>query len=499
MQGDSDRKIQVPPTNRQAGQERMRNASAGLKMPGSDVSVDSKVREHRMQQERLTREEMEQKRREARRRQLESGRTAHEDDRIKREEETGSMKQEEKRPLSKKEIAWKKKIKKLWLILAGEVIALALLMVGFVVNYVNSKMNQMNINELDENEILMNEGLSNVTKEEYTTIALFGLDSRDVTSDKGNRSDCIIIAAINNKTKEVRLISIFRDTYLQVADRGGDYDGVYTKVTHAYAYGGPKAAIETLNKNLDLQITEYATVNFASLTKVIDDLGGVVVNVDEDERQSINIWLPETASIAGMSYSNVYETGDIVLDGLQATTYCRIRNIGQGDIDRAGRQREVIGAILDKAKQSDLVTLNKVIDDVLPDVSTSLTKKEMLGLLSGVFDYTISEGEGFPFIYKLTMVDNLSVEVPADLEKNVELLHQYLYDAVLPDTTISASTDTATDEEGNPVTGSTAGTTEQIDASKIYEPSYEVKNISDAIKNYTGVVAPEDPDFRGGF
>ena len=200
-----------------------------------------------------------------------------------------------------------------------------------------------------------------------------------------------------------------------------------------------------------------------------------------------------------MSYSNVYETGDIVLDGLQATTYCRIRNIGQGDIDRAGRQREVIGAILDKAKQSDLVTLNKVIDDVLPDVSTSLTKKEMLGLLSGVFDYTISEGEGFPFIYKLTMVDNLSVEVPADLEKNVELLHQYLYDAVLPDTTISASTDTATDEEGNPVTGSTAGTTEQVDASKIYEPSYEVKNISDAIKNYTGVVAPEDPDFRGGF
>lgn len=493
MRGDTD-KIQVPPTKRQTGQERMKHASAGLMMPGSDVSVESRVRERQRQQE-----ELERRRREARKRQLESGRTAYEGDGINLEEEAGTMRQEEKKVLSKKERAWKKKIKKLWLILASEVIVLALLMIGFVVNYVNSKMDQMNINEIDENEILINDGLSTLTKEEYTTIALFGLDSRDVTSDTGNRSDCIIIAAINNKTKEVRLISVFRDTYLQVADRGGDYDGVYTKVTHAYAYGGPKAAIETLNKNLDLQITEYATVNFASLTKVIDDLGGVVVNVDEDERQSINIWLPETASIAGMSYTNVYETGDIVLDGLQATTYCRIRNIGQGDIDRAGRQREVIGAILDKAKQSDFVTLNKVIDDILPDVSTSLTKKEMLALLSGVFDYTITEGEGFPFIYKLTMVDGLSVEVPAELDRNVELLHQYLYDAVISDSTASASTDTATDENGNPVTGSTAGTTEQVDESKRYEPSYEVQNISNTIKEYTGVEAPEDPDFRGGF
>ena len=183
MRGDTD-KIQVPPTKRQIGQERMKHASAGLMMPGSDVSVESRVRERQRQQE-----ELERRRREARKRQLESGRTAYEGDGINLEEEAGTMRQEEKKVLSKKERAWKKKIKKLWLILASEVIVLALLMVGFVVNYVNSKMDQMNINEIDENEILINDGLSTLTKEEYTTIALFGLDSRDVTSDTGNRSD----------------------------------------------------------------------------------------------------------------------------------------------------------------------------------------------------------------------------------------------------------------------------------------------------------------------
>lgn len=488
MQGDNNRRIQVPPTDRRAVEERMKHASAGLKMPGSDVSVESKVKERQKLQE-----EQEKQRRESRRRQLEYGHSAEE--RMNDNEEAEAMRQDEKK-VSKRERAWKKRIKRLWLILAGELIALALLVIAFAVNYVNSKMDQMNINDLDEEDILVNEGLSTLTKEEYTTIALFGLDSRDVTSDTGNRSDCIIIASVNNQTKEVRLVSVYRDAYLQVSNRDGNHDGEYTKVTHAYAYGGPKAAIATLNKNLDLQITEYVTVNFASLTKVIDELGGVVVNVDEAEREHLNILITETATIAGMSYNYLYETGDVTLDGLQATTYCRIRDIGQGDIDRASRQREVLGAILDKAKKSDLTTLNNVIDDVLPDVSTSLTKKEMLSLLSGIFDYQLTEGEGFPYIYKLTMVDGLSVLVPTDLEKNDVLLHQYLYDTESPGYVLSSTTESATDEDGNSTAGTSTGKTEE---KKVYQPSYEVKNISEYIFEYTGIEPPEDPDFRGGF
>lgn len=488
MQGDNNRRIQVPPTDRRAAEERMKHASAGLKMPGSDVSVEAKVKERQRLQE-----EQERQRRESRRRQLESGR--NEEARMNDDEEAETMRQDEKK-VSKKERAWKKRIKRLWLILAGELIALALLVIVFAVNYVNSKMDQMNINDLNEDDILINEGLSSLTKEEYTTIALFGLDSRDVTSDKGNRSDCIIIASINNQTKEVRLVSVYRDAYLQVSDRDGNHDGEYTKVTHAYAYGGPKAAIATLNKNLDLQITEYVTVNFASLTKVIDELGGVVVNVDEAEREHLNILITETATIAGMSYNYLYETGDVTLDGLQATTYCRIRDIGQGDIDRASRQREVLGAILDKAKKSDLTTLNNVIDDVLPDVSTSLTKKEMLSLLSGILDYQLTEGAGFPYIYKLTMVDGLSVLVPTDLEKNDVLLHQYLYDTESPGYVLSSTTESSTDDEGNPIAGTS---TEKSEEKKVYQPSYEVKNISEYIYEYTGIEPPEDPDFRGGF
>lgn len=490
MQGDNERRIQVPPTDRRAVQERMKHASAGLKMPGSDVSVESKVKERQHMQG-----EQERQCRESRRKQMESGRIYKDDERSNYNEEAEIMRQEDKK-LSKKERVWKKRIKRLWLILAGEVIALALLVIAFAVNYVNTKMDKMNINDLAEEDILVNEGLSSLTKEEYTTIALFGLDSRDVTSDKGNRSDCIIIASINNQTKEIRLVSVYRDAYLQVSDRDGNHDGEYTKVTHAYAYGGPKAAIATLNKNLDLQITEYVTVNFASLTKVIDELGGVVVNVDEAEREHLNVLITETATIAGMNYNYLYESGDVTLDGLQATTYCRIRDIGQGDIDRASRQREVLGAILDKAKKSDLTTLNNVIDDVLPDVSTSLTKKEMLSLLSGIFDYQLTEGEGFPYIYKLAMVDGLSVLVPTDLEKNDVLLHQYLYDTESPGYVLSSTTESATDEDGNSTTGTSTGKTEE---KKVYQPSYEVKNISEYIFEYTGIEPPEDPDFRGGF
>lgn len=505
----------LPPTRKLSKEEneRLRNASAGLRMPGSNTTVDSKVRQKQAEEERRTRREIQRRKMEAEGQKIRQGRTAGQErvtgtagSRNQYVEEEESMKKNGNKT-SQKALARRRRIKRLWGILGAEIMVLGLLIIGYGIFYINNKMDQMNYNEIDESDLSINEGLSALTREEYTTIALFGLDSRDVTSDTGNRSDTIIIASLNNKTKEVKLVSIYRDTYLELANpTNGNYDGLYTKITHAYAYGGPKAAVATLNKNLDLQITEYATVNFASLTDVIDDLGGITVNVDEAERQSVNIWLPETAEIAGMSYSNLYETGDVTLDGLQAVTYCRIRNIGNGDIDRAGRQREVLGAILDKAKQSDLMTLNQILDDVLPSVSTSLSKKEILGLMAGVFEYEVTANEGFPFIYHggfaydQTMGRELSMDIPANLERNAELLHEFLFDVSI----VSAGSETGepstealgTSEEG--VVSSTDSEEPGADK-KTYTPSDEVIRISNEIQENTGLTPPEDPEFRGGF
>lgn len=505
----------LPPTRKLSREEneRLRNASAGLRMPGSNTTVNSKVQQRQAEEERRTRREIQRRKMEAEEQKIRQGRPVGTVRRM-RDSASGNPNVEEERSMKKngsktsqKALARKRKIKRLWGILGAEVIVLGLLIIGFGIFYINQKMDQMHYNEIDDTDLSINEGLSTVTKEKYTTIALFGLDSRDVTSDTGNRSDTIIIASLNNETKEVKLISVYRDTYLELSNpANGNYDGLYTKVTHAYAYGGPRSAVATLNKNLDLQITEYATVNFASLTDVINELGGITVNVDEAERQQVNIYIPETAEIAGMSYSGLYETGDVTLDGLQAVTYCRIRDGVGGDIARAERQREVLGAILDKAKNSDLMTLNRILDDVLPNISTSLSKKEILGLMAGLLEYEVTANEGFPFIYKLgyaydqTMGRDLSMDVPANLEKNVGLLHEFLFEVRYTPDGIQGEGVTTEAADGSTEEG-TASTADpnQGEEEKTYTPSDEVIRISDEIQSGTGIYPPDDPDFRGGF
>lgn len=325
--------------------------------------------------------------------------------------------------ISKKEQARRKKRKQLRLILVVELIICLVLGISYATWYIDSKMDKVNWNKIEKEKIEVNV-VNNEEMKEYTNIALFGLDARDITSDKGNRSDCIIIASINNKTKEVKLISVYRDTLLEIADGYNDT----SKVTHAYSYGGPQAAINTLNRNLDLDITEYATVNFASLTNAIDALGGVVVNVDEQERQELNVYITETAAINGTGYNYLYETGDVLLDGLQATTYCRIRSTAGGDIARTERQREVLSAMVTKAKNSDLSTLNDMIDTILPQISTNISKKEILTLTTGLLSYELGETQGFPSNYELSSLPSKgSIIVPADLDLNVRNLHEFLF------------------------------------------------------------------------
>lgn len=309
--------------------------------------------------------------------------------------------------------------------LVVEIIILVLLGVGYATLYVNKKVDQLQVVEIKHEDLAINEG-ANESQKEYTTIALFGIDARSTTSmAEGNRSDSIMIASINNKTKEVKIVSVYRDSLLEIQDGSG----MTSKVNAAYSYGGPELAIKTLNANLDLEISEFVTVNFLSLTQVIDDLGGIVIDVEPNELPMLNAAITEQIGVTGIYSDGVFTTGDVLLNGTQATAYARIRSTDQGDITRTERQRDVVSKVIEKAKKSDMATIDKIIDDVFPNILTSINKTEMLDLIKAIFDYQLGETVGFPFA-QVSQNNEVkgAILVPADLTSNVAALHLFLFE-----------------------------------------------------------------------
>lgn len=260
----------------------------------------------------------------------------------------------------------------------------------------------------------------------YTNIALFGLDNRSNGSFEAGNSDVIMIASINNDTKEVRLVSVFRDTFLNVSD-----DGTYNfrKANYAYNKGGAEEAVRMLNRNLDLDIEDYVVVDFQAVTEAIDLLGGVEVEIDAAEAKWMDFYINETAQVTGHEAHSITQPGVYTLDGVQATSYCRIRYTAGDDFKRAQRQREVISKMVAKAKQADLLTINKIIDSVLDDISTNFTAGEMVSLASQMMSYELADTTGFPFHLTTANLGGKkgSVVVPCDLVTNVTDLHKYLF------------------------------------------------------------------------
>ena len=259
---------------------------------------------------------------------------------------------------------------------------------------------------------------------QYRNIALFGVDSLDGSLGAGNRTDTIIVASISLETKEVKLVSVFRDTYLNI---GKD---TYRKANNAYAKGGAEQAMGMLNMNLDLNISDFVTVGFEGLKETIDLLGGIEIEVDSEELKHINNYQQTMAKSMDVDFVEVTETGLQKLDGLQATAYCRIRYTAGNDYKRTARQREVIEKIVEKAQKASLSTLSDIANAVFPKVATSLELKEILSLLSSVNDYTMGDNTGFPFEEDRTTGDigsNGSCVVPTTLAENVITLHEFLF------------------------------------------------------------------------
>ena len=325
----------------------------------------------------------------------------------------------------------RKKRRKVLFIL--EIIVL-LLFIGslYVYGQISAKLDKIDIQETDlqEQDIVTNDQAPQMTG--YTTYALFGLDHRS-RNEKLNteNSDTIIIASINNDTKAVKLVSVYRDTLLNVKD------DTYSKANAAYALGGPAQAVNMLNTNLDLNITDYVSIDFDALVTVVDCLGGLDIPLSYAEIVHMNNYCVETAEETGKSYTPVELpepkpedqeaiVGTYHLNGVQATSYCRIRYTASLDMGRTERQRRVIQMIVDKAKKAGLSTIFDIMDQVFPMVKTSVSKTEILKLIPAMIGYCIDETTGFPQDYKFATVKG-SVIVPTTLDSNVLKLHQFLY------------------------------------------------------------------------
>lgn len=316
----------------------------------------------------------------------------------------------------------KSKALKIFLRILLAILIIIVILAGVAAGLVANKLGKINIEEIDKTAI----GISEETKEElsgYRNIALLGIDSRADDYGLGNRSDCIIIASMDQKTKNIKLLSVYRDTYMQVEEHGKQ---VLDKVTHAYSYGGAQNTLKSLNTNLDLNISEYVTVNFDAVIAAVDAMDGVTIDIDSSELKYINDYIDATSKTSGIKSSNITKTGKQKLDGVQAVAYSRIRYTAGGDYKRTERMRTVIEAMLSKAKALSVGQLNKLVDTILPRVSTNISATEILGLIPSIASFNITDSLGWPYETKGITLDRW-YGIPVTLESNVEQLHKEVF------------------------------------------------------------------------
>lgn len=283
------------------------------------------------------------------------------------------MEENQKGKRYKKQSNAKKKV----LIVLMVILIIIIILLGIAVGLVMAKIGKIDYNELDESQLglnndLYNEVSQNVSKEEFENIknvALFGVD--------GGRSDAIIIASINQTDKTVKLLSIPRDTYVQVQGYGK------TKINHAYAYGKEQLALKTINSNFGLNISEYVTIDFKGLINVINKIGGIELEISKAEKDYINEKVHESYALTKRSTKLLSSYGKVKLTGEQALTHSRNRTVGS-DFARSERQRDVITAAMSKVMQKSITEIWSISDSILEEVRTNLNVSECMGIVANV-------------------------------------------------------------------------------------------------------------------
>lgn len=284
--------------------------------------------------------------------------------------------------------------------------------------------NQLVVLPFDEKNV-KNDSLDIDTEERmkgYWTIAIFGVDARDKSIAKNTNSDVNLICNINLDTGEIKLVSVFRDTYLNVSEKGS-----YNKINQAYFTGGPEQAVAALNRNLDLNMTSYMTFNWGAVAEGINILGGVDIELSKAEFYYINSFITETVKATGIGSEHLKKAGMNHLDGVQAVAYGRLR-LMDTDYARTERQRKIIAQAFEKAKTAKLSTLNTLIGAVFPQVATNIGVDDLVKNATILNKFHMGESTGFPQARgDANMGKKGAVVVPQTLESNVTALHKFLF------------------------------------------------------------------------
>ncbi len=312
--------------------------------------------------------------------------------------------------------------KKKFIIYISIILCLLIFAVAFYMDNMFSKMKQV---KLDDKNLEIKEEVSTKIAENKTgdivNIALFGVDEAE--HDTG-RSDAIMIGTLDPINNKLKVTSLMRDSYVDIPDHGSD------KLNHAYAYGGPELSIKTINKNFDLNITDYVKINFEGLESVINVLGGIDLDLSHEEYIEINKYIKKVSASKGIPADLVPDSGMQKLTGFQTLGYCRIRSTSNGDFDRTQRHRNVINSILNKVSDSGATQLTSIVSKVLPYVETSLSTKEILSLGINVLNIgnTNIEQQRFPLDddSENILIDNVFY-LKYNEEKTREEIYEYIF------------------------------------------------------------------------
>jgi cell envelope-related function transcriptional attenuator common domain len=312
----------------------------------------------------------------------------------------------------------KNKKKSRTMIIIFSIFAIILILAAAGIGYAISLLNKVDTVKIDKKELDVSPAIGE-QYDDITNIALFGIDS---TANDSGRSDAIMILTIDGKRKNMRLTSIMRDSYVSIKGHGQD------KITHAYAFGGPELSISTLNTNFDLNIKDFATVNFSSLPKVINDLGGIDLNLTPGDIKYINGYIDELNQLNKTTSPHITSTGNHHLDGTQALAYCRIRYDG-GDQERTQRQRTVLEALFSKIKATNKTKYPGILNELLPLVQTSLSSTDLLKLTTNLTSVSTLEQDRFPRDdnAKGTMIKGVSYET-FDKELTTKEMHDFIFE-----------------------------------------------------------------------
>ena len=319
--------------------------------------------------------------------------------------------------------ARRKKKRKIWSILLEIAVLIGILcFAGY--SYISSRLDLMQRLPWNPDEI-KNVEISEEKQEQmsgYWTIAVFGVDSRNSSVGKGNNSDVNILCNIDQGTGEIRLVSVYRDSYLNISDKN-----TYNKINAAYMQGGPEQVVKALNRNLDIDIDDYATFNWKAVADAINILGGIDVEITKSEFYYINAFISETVKATGVASTQLKSAGMNHLDGVQAVAYGRLR-LMDTDYARTERQRKVISLAFEKMKKADWATINNIVQTVFPQVATSIEINDLLKIGRNITRYHLTETTGFPSeLREKKMGRKGACVIPQTLESNVIELHHFLF------------------------------------------------------------------------